>query len=179
MISRKNKCKTKPFLTALWPLTAAFMLALSSVSDTMKSKRSGIKGQPRANNGFSGSKLFASSSRDGIAAWTTHAGELETNRICITLAELQKIVTSWRGLLSTRHCAWGQLRFFPRKMSQLWWKHCVRFNRSQIWTSDLTLQRRTRYCWPIRVQKKTFQMCNHNTIMRQQKYGWQLSCQGK
>ena len=32
------------------------------------------------------------------------------------------------------------------------WQHCVQFDRSEIWTSDLQLQRRTCYCstnWPV------------------------------
>ena len=63
-----------------------------------------------------------------------------------------KRVTSWRGP-SPRHCARAtQLLSKKCRSGGSRWQHCVRFDRPEIWTSDLPLQRRTRYRstnWPV------------------------------
>ena len=57
-----------------------------------------------------------------------------------------KRVTSWRGPYP-RHCTDGQHSSFRRNAVAVAsrWQHCVRFDRPEIWTSDLSLQRQTRY----------------------------------
>ena len=46
-----------------------------------------------------------------------------------------------------RHCACGEHNSFGRNVATMVsrWQRCVRFDRPEIWTSDLPLQRRTRY----------------------------------
>ena len=58
-----------------------------------------------------------------------------------------KHVTSLRNL-SPRHCACGQHSSFRRNVAAVASRrqHCVRFNRPENWTSNLMLQRQTRYC---------------------------------
>ena len=64
-----------------------------------------------------------------------------------------KPVTSLRGL-SPRYCARAPLSSFRRNVAAVasCWQHCVRLYWLEIWTSDLPLQKRTRYRstnWPV------------------------------
>ena len=72
-----------------------------------------------------------------------------------TCCNTPKRVTGCLGP-SPRHCARAtqsfrrnfasMYQYFCRKASR--WEHCVRFDRPEIWISDLPLQRRTRYIRP-------------------------------
>ena len=69
-----------------------------------------------------------------------------------TRCNTPKCVTSLRAQL--RVIAPGQHSFFGRNVAAMAsrWQHCVRFERPEIWTSDLPLQRQTRYRstnWPV------------------------------
>ena len=60
---------------------------------------------------------------------------------CIT----PKRVTTWRSP-TPRHCIYGKHSLFRNVATVASrWQHCVRFDRPEIWTSDLPLQRRTCY----------------------------------
>ena len=73
---------------------------------------------------------------------------------CYTRYITPKGVASLQGP-SPRHCASGQHSFFKRNVAAVasCWQHYVRFDRSEIWTSDLSLQRRMRHRsinWSVR-----------------------------
>ena len=65
---------------------------------------------------------------------------------CIILAGLRQSVYRV-GKAHLRIIAPGQHSSFRRNVAEVAsrWQHCVRFDRPKIWTSDLPLQRRTRY----------------------------------
>ena len=83
--------------------------------------------------------------------------EFKSNQIfhytrCIT----PKRVTSLWGP-SPRYCACGRQTSFRRNVAPVAsrWQHCVQFDRPEIWTSGLPLQRRTRYRstnWTVRAE---------------------------
>ena len=63
-----------------------------------------------------------------------------------TRCNTPKRETGWRGS-SPRNCAYGQHSSFRRTVPAVTrrWQHCVQFDRPEIRSSDLPLERRTRY----------------------------------
>ena len=54
------------------------------------------------------------------------------------------------------------------------WQHCIRFDQPEIWTSDITLQKRSRYCstnWPV--------VCLFNRQIKEKKGFYQYFAYGE
>ena len=75
-----------------------------------------------------------------------------SNQILIIFAVLRQSVYRVLRSPSPRHCTYGQLSYFRKNVAAVasCWQLYVRFDRPEIWTSDLPLQGRTHYAWLIR-----------------------------
>ena len=85
--------------------------------------------------------LLTTSKRLKLESWN-----LDSNRIFLyTRCIMPKRVTSWQGP-SPHRCsrAHSSFRIIVAAVASRW-QHCVRFDRPEIWTPDLPLQRLKRY----------------------------------
>ena len=85
--------------------------------------------------------------------WLGMAKRTQTsNQILIIFAVLRQSVYRVLRSPSPRHCTYGQHSYFRKNVAAVasCWQLYVRFDRPEIWTSDLPLQGRTHYAWLIR-----------------------------